>query len=408
MAKNVAVIFGGRTAEHEVSVITAHQAMDALAAGGHEILPIYVTKDGTWLHDPAFFGIELFRDSAALGNAKAAAARVVVRTGTKTGGLYAEKKAGLLGGKVLEELPVDVVLPAIHGSFGEDGALQGLLEWADLPYIGCDVEASAVGMNKMATKKLCQEHGIPVLPGVLVDRRFFDDREAAMTRAVEQLGEFPIMTKPRNLGSSIGVCRCDSKDDLESALELALELDEVALLEPALIDFYEINCAVLGPPAKASVCERPTTGSALLSFEEKYLRGAKDGKGGIGPKGSLGRSTKGKGSTGVEGEGMASFDREVPARIGDGRTALIRGLAVQAFEALCARGVTRVDFLVDKSTDSVYLNEVNTIPGSFSFYLWEESGLPFDALMDELIQIADTRYRARKATTFSFQNALLE
>lgn len=411
MAKNVAVIFGGRTAEHEVSVISAHQAMDALAAGGHEILPIYVTKNGAWLYDPAFFGIELFRDAPALEKAKAAAARVVVRTGTKDGGLYAEKQSGLLarlsGAEALEELPVDVVLPAIHGSFGEDGALQGLLEWANLPYIGCNVEASAVGMNKMATKKLCHENGIPVLPGVLVDRRFFDDREGTMGRAIETLGRFPVMTKPCNLGSSIGVGRCDTTQELESALELALELDEVALLEPALTDFYEINCAVLGPPARASVCERPSIGSALLSFEEKYMKGGGGGKGAKGAKGGkASAAVKSKGG-GVESEGMASFDREVPARIGEEQTALIRGLAVQVFEALGAGGVTRVDFLVDKSTTDVFLNEVNTVPGSFAFYLWEESGLPFDGLMDELIKIADTRYRARKATTFSFENALL-
>lgn len=411
MSKRVAVVFGGRSAEHEVSVISAHQAMEALAAGGHEILPIYVTKEGLWLFDPGFFGIELFRDARALEKTVAGASTVSIRTGTRVGGFYVEKKAGVFGalggGTKLEELAVDVVLPAIHGSFGEDGALQGLIEWADLPYTGCDVEASAVGMSKMATKKLCQAAGIPVLPGVLVDRTFHEDRGGSIERAMAELGGFPVMTKPNNLGSSIGVGRCDSERELEEAIELALELDEVALLEPALEDFYEINCAVLGPPARASVCERPAIGSAVLSFEEKYMKGG-GGKGAKGTKGATGTGdAKGvKAAAGIESEGMASFDREVPAQIGEEKTQLIQGLAIQVFEALGAAGVVRVDFLVKKASGEVYLNEVNTVPGSFAFYLWEESGLPFDALMDEMIEIADTCYRAKKATTFSFEKSL--
>lgn len=398
MTKNVAVVFGGRTAEHEVSVISAHQAMDALAAGGHEIVPIYVTKDGTWLSSPAFFDIALYRDPVVFERVVAEASRVVLQPGVRTGGLYVEAKGGVFSKSRLDELPVDVVLPAIHGSFGEDGALQGLLEWTDLPYIGCGVEASAVGMSKIATKKLCQSIGISVLPSVSVDRSFHDDGKKRLASLVKELGGFPVMVKPCNLGSSIGVGRATSEDQLEAAIELALELDEVALLEPALEDFFEINCAVLGPPTRASVCERPTPASDVLSFEEKYMKG--------GAKGGAAKGAKGAKSGGSESQGMASFDREVPAQISDQETAHIRGLAVQAFEALGAAGVVRVDFLVDRASGEIYLNEVNTVPGSFSFYLWEATGLPFDRLMDELIEIADARYRARKATTFTFQKSL--
>lgn len=388
--RKTAVIFGGRTVEHEVSVITAHQLMDAIVAAGFEVLPIYVTKDGEWRTAPELFDMAVYRDRGALERVLGRARPVVVRPGKTRGGLFAEG-GGILGMRRLTELPVEVVFPAIHGSFGEDGALQGVLEWANLPYAGSDVRASAVGMDKVLAKRLLESSGVPVLPSRVWDRSFFERPEEELAGGIEALGGLPVMVKPTSLGSSIGVALCPSLEEVREALELALELDSRALVEPALEDFYEINCAVLGPPARASVCEMPRAEEGFLSYDQKYMRGGKGGKGGGGAK----------------SEGMASLDRILPAPIPESESEEIRRLAVEAFELFGASGVARIDFLVDRADGKVYFNEINTIPGSFSFYLWEESGLPFDRLVEELIEIARARQRERETTTFAFETPLL-
>ena len=381
------VVFGGRTTEHEVSVITGHQLMEALSAAGFEVLPIYVTKAGKWLTGPGLSDIQIFRDQASLDRALAKARTVVVCPGSERGGLYLQSR--IAGWPRLTELPVDVVFPAIHGAFGEDGALQGILEWANIPYAGSDVRASAVGMDKHLAKELVEAAGVPVLSGLVWNRQFLDDGGEQIERGIEGLGGLPVMVKPCSLGSSIGVARCSALEEVRDAVELALELDVRALVEPALQDFYEINCSVLGPPNRASVCEMPKSETGLLTFDEKYMRG---GKG------------KGQG----KGEGMASLDRVIPAPIPDDRAVEIQALAVRVFEVLDASGVARIDFLVDRARgESVFFNEINTVPGSFSFYLWEESGLPFDRLAEELVRIAKDRQRQKDATVFSFETPLL-
>ena len=391
--RKTAVIFGGRTVEHEVSVITAHQLMDAIVAAGFEVLPIYVTKDGDWRTSPELFNIAVYRDLGALERALAKARSVVIRPGKTHGGLFT-KSGGLFGLGRLTELPVEVVFPAIHGSFGEDGALQGILEWANIPYVGSDVTASAVGMDKVLAKRLLESSGVPVLPGRVLDRGSLDWPETELEAGVNALGGLPVMVKPTKLGSSIGVARCASLEEVREAIELALELDSRVLLEPALQDFYEINCSVLGPPTRASACEMPKSKEGFLSFDQKYMRGN-------------GRKSGSKQVDRGTSEGMASLDRILPAPISERSSKEIRRLAVTVFELLGASGVARIDFLVNRADEQVYFNEINTIPGSFAFYLWEESGLPFDRLVEDLIEIAKARHRERETTVFAFETSLL-
>jgi D-alanine-D-alanine ligase len=390
--ETVAVLFGGRSGEHEVSVITAHQVMDALGVAGYDVLPIYITKDGSWfagkpLKDLDRYSRDDFNPAAMVDVHRVSLSpdrsirELVVHPAAK-GGFFSKKP----------RLWADVFFPAIHGTFGEDGTLQGLFELADVPYVGPGVLSSAVAMDKVATKAVCRDAGIPVLSCTTFGRNEWQRDERGAIDNAESQGFYPLIVKPVSLGSSIGVKRCENRDDLKAAVEAALVLDERVLVEKALDDFFEINCSVLGLPARASVCEQPVPRSSLLSFEDKYKRGG---------------GTKGKASGGTKGSGMASLDRIIPAPISEELAARIQYLAIKAFQVTQSSGVARIDFLVDKSTESVYLNELNNPPGSFAFYLWEKTNLSFDGLVTELVKIAQRRHEERRKTLFSFEANLL-
>jgi D-alanine-D-alanine ligase len=385
--RRVAVIFGGRSVEHEVSVITAHQGMDALKVAGFKVLPVYISKAGQWyagdtLHDLRSYE-DLTRDFGKLRGVHRVSLspdRGVRRLISHSGGL------GLFGRT--PDLWADVFFPMTHGSFGEDGALAGLLEMADVPYVGADVLASALGMNKAAMKHIARAHGLAVLDCVVFDRTAIQADPASIRAKVAEFTGFPLIVKPVHLGSSIGVRRCANLDELIEALAAAAVLDSHVLVERALSDFFEVNCSVVGPPEEASVCEQPTSSAAVLTFDEKYRRGAK--------------ARKGAGPT-----GMASLGRMIPAPIPDDLTQLVQRQAIIAFKAIGASGVARIDFLYDQATSQLYFNEINTLPGSLAFYLWEATGVAFDQLVQRLVGIALSRSRARRETVFTFDANLL-
>jgi D-alanine-D-alanine ligase len=283
----------------------------------------------------------------------------------------------------------DVFFPTIHGSFGEDGTLQGLFEMAGVPYVGAGVLASAVGMDKVRMKALYRDAGLPVLECISISRVQWQEESAAFITRVEDFAAYPLIVKPVCLGSSIGVRRCENAVELRTAIEAAILLDDRVLVERALVNFVEINCAVLGPPEQASVCEQPHMSEAILSFEAKYKQGGKGRKVG---------GTKG---------GMASLGRTIPAPISAELTTRVQDLAVQAFRVLGAAGVARIDFLFEVEREVLYLNEINTLPGSLAFYLWEASGLPFDELMRKVLRIAFDQHRIRSTTEFMFAANLL-
>ena len=295
--KTVAVLFGGRSVEHEVSVITGHQIMDALKAAGHRVLPIYLEKDGEWYAGESLHNLKLYTDPAGEPTRAAGVARVslspdrsirqlVIHPGTRQG----------LFRKPLQ-LWAEVFFPCLHGSFGEDGSLQGLFELADVPYVGAGVAASAISMDKALTKVICRGVGIPVLEWVVLSRAEWDQEPAGVVERIERAFAYPVIVKPVCLGSSIGVKRCHDRGTLREAIATALILDGRVLVEPALTDFIEINCAVMGPPERVSVCEQPLTHEAILSFDAKYKRGGKGAKHARQPG------------------GMASLDRLIPAPI---------------------------------------------------------------------------------------------
>jgi D-alanine-D-alanine ligase len=410
----VGVAFGGRSVEHDVSIITGLQALGVLEER-HSPLPIYIARSGRWytgevLRELAVYQRDPPSRGAAHGGGQAGGGdpdAEEVHFDLHNGRLLRTSSGGSLlrARRSPEPIELDVVVLATHGTQGEDGCLQGALELARLPYVGPPVGAAAAAMDKVTTKAVLARAGLPALPHLALRRERWDgDAQAVLARAREAFavgwGESdvageghprareafgpPLYVKPASLGSSVGVSRCTSAAELSDALELGFELDRVCLVEPAVEGGIEVNCAVVGRPGvapRASVCEQPVAAESFLSFEDKYMAGAKS-------------------------EGMKGARRLIPAPISDALTAQAKDLAVRAFTSFGCAGVTRVDFLVDDH-ERVYVNELNTIPGSFSFYLWEPAGLPFADLMDELLDLAIDEHREKLRTTTVFSTNLL-
>jgi D-alanine-D-alanine ligase len=377
---SIGVIFGGRSVEHEVSVVTGHQVMEALGSR-HDVVPIYVTREGAWFSSPELNDLAVYRDDRW----QTVGAQVILSPGTGSGGL-------LVPGSRLRAsrtIPVDVVIPAIHGTFGEDGTLQGLLEMADLPYTGSGVVASAVGMDKVMMKAAFGAAGLPTVPHTLVTAAELDsDREHALDRCEQTIG-YPAFVKPSRLGSSVGIGKARDRVSLNESLEVARRYDRRILVEKAMEGCMEINCSVLGGgsrAARASVCEQPLAWEDFLSFSDKYLRGGKTSKSG----------------------GMAGQDRRIPAPISPDLSGRVQGQAIAAFKAVEASGVARVDCFLNENTGETWVMEINTAPGSFSFYLWEPTGLSFGDLMQELIDIALETHIDKADLMFSFESGMLQ
>ncbi|MDR2753997.1 MAG: D-alanine--D-alanine ligase, partial [Oscillospiraceae bacterium] len=395
MKLKLAVIFGGKSVEHEISIISALQAVAALDTEKYDVLPVYITKDNAFYIGEEIGKIEAYKDIPAL----LAKSRQVLPARIEKKAVLLRTPAKKFGNNVLAE--VACVLPIVHGTNVEDGTLQGLLRLLGVPFAGCDVAASAIGMDKFAQKCVFKYAGIPVLDCVQLGVRAYDeDPDAQLTRIAETFG-FPVIVKPVNLGSSVGIGKANDRAALQKALELAFRFAGRVLVEPAVRNLREINCAVLGnaDEARASVCEEPLNADEILSYENKYLRGGKSGKNG---KGGF-QPSKAPPDAG----GMAGLDRRIPADIPAELAEKIRALAVRGFQSIDCNGVARIDFLMDDATGEVWLNEINTIPGSLSFYLWEPTGLPYAKLLDEMIRLAFARERADADLHFSFETNVL-
>ncbi len=382
MKINLAVLFGGRSVEHEVSVISAVQAMASMNKEKYNIVPVYMTKSNEFYTGEKLMDINSFKDIPAL--LKECTECVFVRTEGKV--QLIRQKTKKFGSNVISD--IDVAFPIVHGTNVEDGALQGYLHTLNLPYVGCDVLASAVGMDKYVMKILLKEAGFPVLDCC----RFasFDlDRIDECIAEVEKKFSYPVIVKPINLGSSVGISKAKDRDGLVKSIEEAFQFADRILVEPAVVQLKEINCSVVGDSeeAEASVCEEPVQASDddILSYEQKYVGGGKSG-----------------GS-----KGMATLKRKIPADITAEQDEFIRKTAVDAFRYLGCNGVTRIDFMIDMATDKVYINEINTIPGSLAFYLWEPKGVKYPELLERMIQLALKRHRQGEKINYTFDTNIL-
>lgn len=381
MKIKLAVLFGGRSVEHEISVISAIQAIGAVNKEKYDIIPIYITKGNEMYVGEHIGDIEAYKNIGAL---LAQSTRInLINDGERT--LIVRYPHKAFSKDVIDY--IDVAFPIVHGTNVEDGTLQGYLQMLNLPYVGCDVMSSAVGMDKYVMKTVFKDNGIPVLDCVCIDSENYDTDPEGIIADVESKFGYPVIVKPINLGSSIGISKARDTDSLETALSNAFGFADRVLVEPAIENLREINCSVLGDrhSAKASVCEEPLNATDILSYEDKYI----------------GNASK-SGS-----KGMASTQRRIPADIPQQTEDEIRQMAVKAFKVLGCSGVSRIDFMIDASTGKVWLNEINTIPGSLSFYLWEPAGVEYSELIDEMISLALKRERERESITYSFDTNVL-
>lgn len=381
MKLNVAVFFGCRSVEHEVSIISAVQAMRAMDREKYDVTPVYVTKEGIMFTSKDMFEIENFRNIDKLLTVSEEVTFL-----KKADGVFmhpVNKKAF----KKVTDTKIDLAFPIVHGTNCEDGTIAGYFEFLGLPYISCDIISAAVGMDKAVFKDVLKSAGLPVLDCIrFTFREYMTDRKDIIVKIKDNIG-FPLIIKPINLGSSVGISKVKNENELEEAIRLAGSFADKILAERAVENLREINCSVLGnsDECMASVCEEPLMHDEILSYKDKYEGGSKD----------------------AASKGMASLGRKIPADISEELSDKIRDISCKVFKAIGASGVVRIDYLMDDKTKEVYANEINTIPGSLAFYLWEATGVKYRELIDKLVDTAFHRERKRENLRFTIDTNIL-
>jgi D-alanine-D-alanine ligase len=382
--KNVAVLFGGRSVEHEISIITALQLINVLDVLRYRPVPVYVAQSGRWYAGDQLLNKEFYKK---LPGSLSQVQEVTLLPIPKSGGLTVlkPKPSTLMNffAKSDQVIPIDIYLLAFHGTFGEDGCIQGLLELADVAYTGSDVLSSAVAMNKYQCKMLLSAHGIPVLPAALIQRH---EAKTSLSQVRERilstpgLENFPLFVKPCNLGSSIGISVASDNQSLNAALVKTFRYDSQAIVEPCVKDILEVNVSVLEDKEPiASVVEIPVATAGVLTYEDKYLRES---------------GTKaGSGSSGMAGLTRVIDPKDLNAEL---KQAAIQ-YSVDAFRILGCSGVARIDFIIDSSFDQIYFNEINSLPGSLAYYLWAKSNPPvlYTELLNRIIERAHMRQHTK-------------
>lgn len=375
MKTTVAVFMGGKSVEHEVSIISALQVVHAIDSEKYNVLPIYISKDNRFYFSEKLKDIKMFKDMEVL---KKECDEVYFTH--ENGQMIVNKVKGTFK-KVLAR--IDVVFPVVHGLNVEDGTLQGFLEMYNIPYVGCDVGASAAGMNKIFFKKIVKESGIPSIDYAEIYKADFAEDEAKVQKEVlDKLG-LPIILKPADLGSSVGIKVVKTEEEFKEAVEFVFEFTDKILVEKCITNLREINASVVGnyEECEVSLLEQPIKQDEILSFEDKYM--------------SEGGNKGGKSS------GMSSLTRKLPAELPENVEKEIIEMSKKVFKVLNCEGIARIDYIIDDDTDTVYVNEINTIPGSLAFYLWEPKGVKFDALCDKAIKLAIKRATRREKIIYS-------
>ncbi|KKT35382.1 MAG: hypothetical protein UX12_C0011G0010 [Candidatus Collierbacteria bacterium GW2011_GWC1_45_47] len=368
------VLYGGVSPEHEVAIISAVQAMNALKGEGFEVIPVYISKEGEWfMGGENYLKPDFYKD---LEKVKSSGKQVIL-SANRGWGLM---QKGLLGFAPVG-VQIDVVFPVFHGSNGEDGTIQGLLELANLPYVFSGVLGGSAGMDKYVTKRVAEGLGMNVAPDKLVVREGWN--ESKLKTVLKEV-KFPVFVKPATLGSTIGITRVEKPSELGDAIEVGFHYDDRVLVEDGIDLEKEVNISVLGNgPYEVSVTEQPVTKDKLLSFKDKYIA-----------------------SSSSKTQGMASAKRMIPAPITKEQQATIEKWSRNIFRAINGKGLARVDFIIDEK-GKVYFNEINTIPGSLSFYLWERSGYPFGKLVTKLIQLAEESWEEKQKKVTVFESNIL-
>ena len=376
----IGVFFGGKSVEHEVSIISALQVVENLDKEKYDIIPIYISKDNKFYSSEFLSDINRYKDLDEIVRLSDE-----VYFTHENGSLLVNKKDGIFK-KVL--FKIDIVFPVVHGLNVEDGTLEGFLEMYNIPYVGCDVCSSAVGMNKIIFKKVLESSNIHVVEyDTLNISEFEQDSKKAFEKIKDKLS-LPIIVKPANLGSSVGIEIIKDEKEFVPKMQQVFEFCENVLIERCITNLREINCSVVGDfsSQEVSVLEEPIKEDEILSYKDKYLGNGKGGK---------------LSKMGGKSSGMASLTRKIPAQLDKEQEDEIYNLAKNTFKLLNCEGISRIDFILDGDNNKIYVNEINTIPGSLSFYLWEPKGVKFSELLDKAIRIAIKRQERRNKITYS-------
>lgn len=387
MRIRVGVIFGGESVEHEVSIISAIQAMNKMDEDKYEIIPIYITKDREWFTGDMLKDIDVYQD---LDLIKRYGENVVLYY--KNGSYILQKKNGLFKRTVKE---IDIAFPIVHGTNVEDGVLQGYLQTIGIPFVGPNVYGAVAGQDKTIMKDIWKGLSLPMTDYVwFYDVDYRQDAEEVLKK-IRKL-KYPVIIKPATTGSSVGISVCENEESLKEGIDEALQYDTKIIVEEVVENLKEVNIAVMGnyENQKVSEIEEVLSGNKFLTFTDKYIGGGKGKtKGGIKVRG--------------KSKGMASTNRKLPADLDKKTREEIETIAVEAFKALGSSGNSRIDFLIDTKKNKVYINEINSIPGSLAFYLWEAKNLDFTKVLDEMINIGIKDYKKRMSKTHSFESNIL-
>lgn len=366
--KKIGIIYGGKSVEHEVSIITGLQVYENLDKSKYTPELIYIDKDGDW-----FFGEKKLKDLKIYKNWTKKCAKQFQPSLNKK-----DKK------NILNSL--DAVIIACHGNYGEDGKLQSFLEFLDIPYTSSGVVGSASGMDKIVMKSIFSGIDLPVLPYIWFTRHDWIENSDEVIKKVRYTLDYPVFVKPANLGSSIGISMVNDEKDLINAIDVASKYDYRIIVEKGIANSVEINCSAIMKDNEVltSVLEEPVRWEKFLSFDDKYI--------------NANSKTK----------GMGSMGRKIPAEVTKEQKEHIENYTKQIYKTMDCCGVVRVDYLMDESREHVYVNEINTIPGSFSFYLWEHNDLPFTKLIDVLIEEALRQAQLRKDKVLKYDSKILD
>jgi D-alanine-D-alanine ligase len=377
MKQSVGVFFGGKSPEHDISIITGQLVISGLKGLGYPVVPVYIDKTGSWYAD------EMLGDMRRFTTGQPATLKGLDQYAldlTKSRGKIVLRRKGFTGG----ELSIDIAFPTFHGSNGEDGTAQGMFEFFGLPYVGCDTTSSAVAMDKVLTKLLYQSLGIPTVPFVFFRHQEWDAHVSKVLSQIEDKLEFPLMVKPATLGSSIGISKAYNTKELNFALEVAFHYDNKVIIEKAVSDLKDITCAVIGSDRPVpSLLQESSYGKDFFSYEDKYLK-----EGGA----QLGKATQ---------------SIIIPAGLDAKTTKAIQATAIQVYTAFGCSGTARVDFLYDTKAKTFYVNEINTMPGTLYHHLWKKSGIDLGELLEKLLGYALERHKAKERLTYTFESSVL-
>jgi len=380
MKIKVGVIFGGQTVEHEVSIISALQAIQNIDKEKYEVVPIYISKDRRWYTGHPLLDIDIYK---SFDNVKRFAKEVVL---CKKNDTFVLQNINGIFKKTIDT--VDVILPVVHGNNVEDGTLAGYLDTIGIPYASSHVLGASLGQDKVAMKQIMASENIPIVEYTwFFDNEYTEDKDKILKNR-KKIG-YPVVVKPATLGSSVGITFVHDENKIEEAIDDAINYDNKIVVEKAVENLIEVNDSVLGyyESQRVSPIEEVMGEDEILSFQDKYLGGSKTSHG---------------------SKGMASTSRIIPARISDKLTNDIKECSKKVFRLMNFSGVVRIDYLIDSKTEKFYVNEPNTIPGSLSFYLWKEAGLKYSELLDEMIQIAIKEYKNKQKKTKVFESNILK